>query len=118
MGVENRQELYDRVNNRASFRFKGYVVIPPTQIQLWVNAIGLIMAAMPDPYWTVLHERILELITSPEMTEWTYGHTPFQLFNLNTTNDAMLENKYSLTLALAHSVWYHAGAGQIMQVPQ
>lgn len=97
---------------------KGFVVIPPTKIQLWINAIGLIMAALPDPYWTVLHDRILELITNNEMTEWPYPHTPFQLFNLTTTNDAMLENKYSLTLALAHAIWYHAGAGQIMQVPQ
>lgn len=97
---------------------KGFVVIPVRKIQLWINAIGLIMAALPDPYWTVLHDRILELITSSEMTEWPYPYTPFQLFNLNTTNEAMLENKYSLTLACAHAIWYHAGAGQIMQVPQ
>lgn len=97
---------------------KGFVVIPATKIQLWINAIGLIMAALPDPYWNVLHDRILELIKNTEMTEWPFSHTPFQLFNLNTTKDAMLENKYSLTLALAHAIWYHAVAGQIMQVPQ
>ncbi|XP_050360927.1 mediator of RNA polymerase II transcription subunit 23 isoform X2 [Nymphalis io] len=96
---------------------KGFVVIPSTKIQLWINAIGIIMAALPDPYWTVIHDRILELITHNDMVEWSYQHTPFQLFKLSTTNDAMLENKYSLTLALAHAVWYHAGAGQIMQVP-
>ncbi|XP_037867967.1 mediator of RNA polymerase II transcription subunit 23 [Bombyx mori] len=96
---------------------KGFVVIPTTKLQLWINAIGLIMAALPDPYWTVLHERLLELTTSSEMIEWTYPYSPFQLFNLATTSDAMLENKYSLTLACAHAIWYHAGAGQIMQVP-
>lgn len=96
---------------------KGFVVIPATKIQLWINAIGLIMAALPDPYWTVLHDRILELTAGVEMVEWPFDHTPFQLFNMATTNDAMLENKYSLTLALAHAIWYHAGAGQIMQVP-
>lgn len=105
-------------NNLLDVITKGFVVIPPTKIQLWINAIGLIMAALPDPYWTVLHDRILELMTNNEMTEWPYSHTPFQLFNLTTTSDAMLENKYSLTLALAHAIWYHAGAGQIMQVPQ
>lgn len=97
---------------------KGFVVIPATKIQLWINAIGLIMAALPDPYWTVLHDRIFELISHNDMVEWPYSNTPFQLFNLTTTNDAMLENRYSLTLALAHAIWYHAGAGQIMQVPQ
>ncbi|XP_037977902.2 mediator of RNA polymerase II transcription subunit 23 [Plutella xylostella] len=97
---------------------KGFVVVPPTQIQLWINAIGLIMAALPDPYWMVVHDRIFELITSTEMAEWQYTHSPFDLFNFDETNEVMLENKYSLTLALAHAIWYHAGPGQIMQVPQ
>lgn len=96
---------------------KGFVVIPPMKIQLWINAIGLIMAALPDPYWTVLHERISEVIADKELNEWPHTHTPFQLFSLKTTTEVMLENKYSLTLALAHAIWYHAGAGQIMQVP-
>lgn len=104
-------------NNLLDVVTKGFVVIPANKIQLWINAIGIIMAALPDPYWTVVHDRLLELITGTEMVEWTYQHTPFQLFNLTKTNECMLENKYSLTLALAHAVWYHAGPGQIMQVP-
>ncbi|KPI96136.1 PREDICTED: mediator of RNA polymerase II transcription subunit 23 [Papilio xuthus] len=95
----------------------GFVVIPTTKIQLWVNAVGLIMAALPDPYWNVIHDKILELITSNEIIEWPYSESPFQIFNLKTTNATMLENKYSLTLALGHAIWYHAGTGQIVQVP-
>lgn len=105
-------------NNLLDVVTKGFVVIPSTKIQLWINAIGLIMAALPDPFWTVVHDRIMELITNTDISEWPYPHTPFQLFNLATTNDALLENKYSLILALTHAIWYHAGAGQIMQVPQ
>ncbi|XP_041987313.1 mediator of RNA polymerase II transcription subunit 23 [Aricia agestis] len=96
---------------------KGFVIIPALKLQLWINAIGVIMAGLPDPYWTVLHDRVYEQMTSNEMMEWPYQYTPFQLFNFNTTTGCMLENKYSLILALAHAVWYHAGAGQITQVP-
>lgn len=105
-------------NNLLDVVTKGFVVIPTTKIQLWINAIGLIMAALPDPYWNTLHDRIFDLIANNEMVDWPSPHSPFQLFSLKTTNDAMLENKYSLGLALAHAIWYHAGSGQIMQVPQ
>lgn len=105
-------------NNLLDVITKGFVVIPLHQIQLWINAIGLTIAALPESYWVILHERIIELIKCQEMCDWRYSHTPFQLFSLSVTNEAMLENKFSLTLAIAHAVWYHAGVGQIMQVPQ
>ncbi|XP_039763756.1 mediator of RNA polymerase II transcription subunit 23 [Pararge aegeria] len=107
----------DVANRLLEVATKGFVVIPATKLQFWINTIGIIMAALPDPYWTVIHDKIYELITSSEMLEWPHPYTPFQLFNMNTTNDAMLENKYSMTLALAHAIWYHAGAGQITQIP-
>ena len=104
-------------NNLLDVITKGFIVIPATKIQLWINAIGIIMASLPDAYWTVIHDRLLSLITDKDMAEWSYEYSPFQLFSMKTTCDALLENKYSLTLALAHAIWYHAGAGQIMQIP-
>ncbi|XP_066992222.1 mediator of RNA polymerase II transcription subunit 23 isoform X2 [Anabrus simplex] len=97
---------------------KGYTVIPFNQIHLWINSVGLIMAALPDSYWSVLHERLVELLSCPQLTQWNYRNTPFQLFNFSATHDALLENKFSYTLALAHSMWHHAGVGQISTVPQ
>jgi Mediator complex subunit 23. len=76
------------------------------------------MAALPDSYWSVLHDRLVEVITSPQLTQWKYRNTPFQLFNFAATHDSLLENKFSYTLALAHSMWHHAGVGQISTVPQ
>ncbi|GFG29793.1 hypothetical protein Cfor_03295 [Coptotermes formosanus] len=97
---------------------KGYTVIPSNQIHMWINSVGLIMAALPDSYWSVLHDRLVEVITSPQLTQWKYRNTPFQLFNFAATHDSLLENKFSYTLALAHSMWHHAGVGQISTVPQ
>lgn len=97
---------------------KGYIVIPSNQIHMWINSVGLIMAALPESYWSVLHDRLVEVITCSQLTQWKYRNTPFQLFNFAATHDLLLENKFSYTLALAHSMWHHAGVGQISTVPQ
>lgn len=76
------------------------------------------MAALPESYWSVLHDRILEVISSPGLTDWPYRCTPFELFDFSLTHDGLLENKYSYTLALAHSIWHHSGLGQLAAVPK
>jgi mediator of RNA polymerase II transcription subunit 23 len=93
-----------------------YTLIPPQQMELWINSVGLIMAAMPDSYWSVMNERLVEVTQS--LSTWNYRNSPFQLFNFASTHDCLLENKYSYTLALAHSLWHHAGPGQISSIPQ
>lgn len=97
---------------------EGFLYIKREDMPLWINAIGLVIAALPDSYWLVLHDRIIQAIKSPEMVEWPYIHSPFKMFNLNTTYEEMIDNRFSLLLAVVHAVWYHAGVGQIMQVPQ
>lgn len=97
---------------------KGYTVIPPQQIMNWINAIGLVMAALPNAYWQALNERLVSIINCPQMLHWPYRNSPFQMFNFQDTHDSMLENKFSYVLALAHSVWHHAGCGQIALLPK
>ena len=97
---------------------KGYTVIPPQQIMNWINAIGLVMAALPNSYLEALYERIVTVVSCSQMERWPYRNSPFQMFNFQDTHDSMLENKFSYTLALAHSIWHHAGVGQIALLPQ
>ncbi|XP_012057151.1 PREDICTED: mediator of RNA polymerase II transcription subunit 23 [Atta cephalotes] len=98
---------------------KGYTVVPSDEIHLWINCVGLLLAALPECYWSALHKRLLETISSPGLVNWQYNNlTPFQMFNFNITHNSLLENKYSYMLALAHSVWHHAGVGQITTMPQ
>lgn len=84
----------------------------------WINAIGLVMAALPNAYWQALNERLVSIMNCPQMLHWPYRNSPFQMFNFQDTHDSMLENKFSYVLALAHSVWHHAGCGQIALLPQ
>ncbi|XP_046734323.1 mediator of RNA polymerase II transcription subunit 23 [Diprion similis] len=98
---------------------KGYTVVPSDQIHMWINCVGLLLAALPECYWSALHDRLVETVTSPGLANWQYSNlTPFQIFNFNITHNGLLENKYSYMIALAHSIWHHAGVGQITTMPQ
>lgn len=94
---------------------KGFPAIPSDRIHEWINAIGLILAALPSSYWSVLLDRLL--LTLEELKTWKWNTTPFHLFNFKATHYQLLQNKFSYMLALAHSVWHHAGPGQIATIP-
>ncbi|KAH0534921.1 mediator of RNA polymerase II transcription subunit 23 [Cotesia glomerata] len=98
---------------------KGYTVIAPKEIHLWINCIGLLMTALPECYWSAFYDRIVETASSPGLEKWQYNNlTPFQIFNFDNTHNCLMENKYSYMLAIAHSIWHHAGVGQITSMPQ
>ncbi|XP_065161273.1 mediator of RNA polymerase II transcription subunit 23 [Atheta coriaria] len=95
---------------------RGYIAIPTEQINQWINAVGLLLSALPASYWTVLHDRLLETIA--EMDPYVWDSSPFRLLDFKETHRGMLYNKFSYMLALAHSVWHHAGPGHIASVPR
>lgn len=39
-----------------------YCDIPSGEMIEWVNAVGLILTWLPEPYWIVVHDRIIELL--------------------------------------------------------
>lgn len=100
-------------NNIINVIIKGYTVIPQDQIHSWINAVGILMAALPEAYWSVMYDRLHENITSPKMVDWKYRYSPFDMFNFKTVKDAMLEKNYVLLLAICHSILHHSSIGQI-----
>jgi mediator of RNA polymerase II transcription subunit 23 len=91
-------------------------MIPTKDMELWINALGQVFAALPDAYWVEHHTRLTQVLQS--MNVWEYRSTPFQLFNFRETHETLLENKYSYSLAVAHSLWHHSGVGQISYFPR
>lgn len=72
-----------------------------------------------EPYWIVLHDRIVSVINSPSLTsetEWV-GY-PFQLFDFTACHQSYSEMNCSYTLALAHAVWHHSSIGQLSLIPK
>ncbi|GJQ71180.1 putative mediator of RNA polymerase II transcription subunit [Trypoxylus dichotomus] len=94
---------------------KGFPAVPSDRIHEWINAIGLILAALPPSYWSVLLDRLLSVLE--DLKTWTWNTSPFHLFNFKATHFQLLQNKFSYMLALAHSFWHHAGPGQIARIP-
>ncbi|XP_010572999.1 mediator of RNA polymerase II transcription subunit 23 isoform X3 [Harpia harpyja] len=98
---------------------KSQPLVPRENITAWMNAIGLIITALPEPYWIVLHDRIVSVINSPSLTsetEWV-GY-PFQLFDFTACHQSYSEMSCSYTLALAHAVWHHSSIGQLSLIPK
>lgn len=100
-------------NNVIDTIVKGYTVIPQEHIHCWINGIGILMAALPESYWSVIYDRIHDLLISPKMLEWKYRFSPFELFNFKTVQEAILEKSYVLLLAIAHSILHHSSIGQL-----
>ncbi|XP_048792552.1 mediator of RNA polymerase II transcription subunit 23 isoform X1 [Lagopus muta] len=98
---------------------KSQPLVPRENITAWMNAIGLIITALPEPYWIVLHDHIVNVINSPSLTsetEWV-GY-PFQLFDFTACHQSYSEMSCSYTLALAHAVWHHSSIGQLSLIPK
>lgn len=91
---------------------KGLVVITHQHIHSWINSIGLILSALPEPYWNVIYDRLEEIIKQPQMTDWTYRQSPFDMFNYQTVQQAFLEPKFVMILAISHSIFHHFNIGQ------
>jgi mediator of RNA polymerase II transcription subunit 23 len=99
-------------NSIIDVAIKGLVVITYQHIHSWINAIGLIMSALPEVYWSVIYDRLEEIMKHPQMMDWTYRQSPFDMFSFNTVRYAMLETKFVMILALSHSVFHHFNIGQ------
>ena len=59
-------------NNLIDVIVKGYTIIANQNIHGWINSIGLIMAALPEAYWSVIYDRLQDIIKSGQMTEWPH----------------------------------------------
>ncbi|KAK7495937.1 hypothetical protein BaRGS_00012927 [Batillaria attramentaria] len=86
--------------------------LPHENLMDWMNAIGLILTALPESYWVVLNERIMGAITHPSLTSGSTSY-PYHLYGFSTCHAMLAETDTSHVLGLCHAVWHHAGIGQL-----
>uniref|UniRef100_A0A4W4GP85 Mediator of RNA polymerase II transcription subunit 23 n=1 Tax=Electrophorus electricus TaxID=8005 RepID=A0A4W4GP85_ELEEL len=82
---------------------KSQPLVPRDNVTACMNAIGLVITALPEPYWIVLHDRLVSVIGSPALTsetEWV-GY-PFQLLDFTACHQSYSEMYCAYVLALAH----------------
>uniref|UniRef100_A0A3B5KEB5 Mediator of RNA polymerase II transcription subunit 23 n=1 Tax=Takifugu rubripes TaxID=31033 RepID=A0A3B5KEB5_TAKRU len=98
---------------------KSQPLVPRENITAWMNAIGLVITALPEPYWIVLHDRIVSVISSPALTSETeWAGYPFALLDFTACHQSYSEMNCSYVLALAHAVWHHSSIGQLSLIPK
>ncbi|KAK0059322.1 mediator of RNA polymerase II transcription subunit 23-like isoform X2 [Biomphalaria pfeifferi] len=94
-------------------------LLPPQKDMMsWYNAVGLILTALPESYWSVLNDRILKAITSPMLESPAAHHSPFKILNVSLSHLQNAEHQCSTILELCQGVWHHAGIGQLSHLPQ
>lgn len=72
-----------------------------------------------EPYWIVLHDRIVSVIGSPALTsESEWAGYPFALLDFTACHQSYSEMNCSYVLALAHAVWHHSSIGQLSLIPK
>lgn len=84
-----------------------------------VISTELLYFMLKEPYWIVLNDRIVSVISSATLTsdtEWV-GY-PFQLFDFTACHQSYCEMYCSYVLALAHAVWHHSSIGQLSLIPK
>lgn len=106
-------------NKLLDVLLKGYCDIPSGEVEEWVNAVGLLLTWLPEPYWLVIHDRIIELLQKPNLAApGSDSMDPFTLLNLEQLQSSRSDTSAALTVALAHSFWHHASFGQVGRIPQ
>uniref|UniRef100_A0A3Q2TKP9 Mediator of RNA polymerase II transcription subunit 23 n=1 Tax=Fundulus heteroclitus TaxID=8078 RepID=A0A3Q2TKP9_FUNHE len=98
---------------------KSQPLVPRENITAWMNAIGLVITALPEPYWIVLHDRIVSVLSSPALTsEREWAGNPFALLDFTACHQSYSEMNCSYVLALTHAVWHHSSIGQLSLIPK
>lgn len=79
----------------------------------------LLVFFFKEPYWIVLHDRIVSVLSSPALTSETeWGDYPFALLDFTACHQSYSEMNCSYVLALAHAVWHHSSIGQLSLIPK
>ena len=88
-----------------------------------MNAIGLVLTALPDSFAHQINQRIVDVIKQlanhPTAGNPCGGSAnPFNLFNFGQNHQVVGEQHCSYVLSLCHAVWQHASIGQLSVLPQ
>lgn len=94
-----------------------YVTQDRSTMSRWMNAIGLIMTALPPSYYSVLNAKILEYMKSPLLTSPAYTRDILHLMNYCDSHEWMYESQISYLVALTHAIWHHSSTGLIFNLP-
>lgn len=99
----------------SCFRNQGYT-IDQKEFVYWINASGLVISNLPEPYWYSIYERLANIMKTNALlnsTDSTGDHTNSKLFDhfdLFLAEEKNCFDEVTLIIALFHSIWCHSNA--------
>ncbi|EDV23067.1 uncharacterized protein TRIADDRAFT_28077, partial [Trichoplax adhaerens] len=115
-GQDVGRALFDLAPLNESFEAR-------SSIMSWINAVALILVSLPETYWNVVYEKVLEILKTATPTNsgkrkfhsafvdnFTYNQTKYNFLHHHRF---MSESYPSYVLAMAHAIWHHSSIGQL-----
>lgn len=96
-------------NNLIDVAYTGSVQIPIEDLPRYINAIGILLAQLPESYWSVIYDRLQSCLNHPKMLCWSYRWNPFEMFNFKLMQSFRCDPTYVNILAVTHSTFQHMG---------
>ena len=99
-------------------RFKAPQKYPIEMKELvyWINAAGLIISNLPEPYWHSIYERLAKIMKTHNLlnsNDSSGHHTSSKLFDhfdIQLAEEKNCFDEITLIIALFHSIWCHSSA--------
>ena len=73
--------------------------------------------SLQDSYWTVIHEKTVEVLSLPSLAAPPPNSKPFQMLNFGSAHSVLGDTPAAYLLAQCHAVWQHASIGQLSHLP-
>lgn len=105
-------------NNLIDIIMIGHKKICRSEIMNWINAIGLILTALPEDYKSVLNNRLIQMLQSPILAEPDRNENIFKILDFTASHNSFTELQITYLVALVHSFYQHSYIGQLSLFPE
>ena len=97
---------------------KGLRDIPMDELGEWINAVAVVLTWMPESYWITIHNKIIQLLQSPELTHPEGSKLDvFTMMKLDELQPSLRHTHPALTIAIIHAFWHHSSHAQLGRIP-
>ncbi|PIK49217.1 putative mediator of RNA polymerase II transcription subunit 23 [Apostichopus japonicus] len=98
--------------------------VPRKNVMGWINAIALVLTSLPECYWEVIQEHILQTLRrNPQMSDsipllQQDLKSIFSSYDFVASYTCQAETMPAYLMAITHAVWHHSNIGQLTLIPR
>lgn len=98
--------------------------LPRENVMGWINAIALVLTSLPECYWEVIQDHILQTLKRSHQMNDSIPLLPqelksiFSSFDFTASYACHAETTPAYLMAITHAVWHHSNIGQLTLIPR